>query len=279
MSHVRLTHPTRPTLKFLQAQADEYRRDAVANIVNELATDRTSLVHTETREGQRTIRGSVSAPRRSRDSGESDWQQALADYVDELESHVNEFQGDGYTLEDDRLDYSKSAIITGVEWSMQPGQIYEFDYEATVNLGRGVLETGAVEALNPTVDTSLPTMLRLDGTELTGMRDYRVSKTIEADVNAVFNRDSAENNDIVPTEGPQRTVTFEGEWYGTLAERQANDQTIDALVGDRTNVTLETRFPGYSIDGYVTSYTSDLQQQTGGNSHRYRVEFVEGQRA
>jgi hypothetical protein len=265
----------------LQAQQDEYRRDATANIVNELAVDRTSLVHTETKEGERTIRGSVSAPRRARnDPNTSDWQQALANYVAELEAHVDEFQGDpGYTLVDDRLNYSKNAIITGVEWSVSPGQIYEFDYEASVTVGSGVFQSRAIDLASPTINTAFDTMLRLDGTELTGMRDYRVSKTIEADVNAVFNRDSAENNDVVPTGGPQRTVTFEGEWYGTLADRQNKDATLDNLVATKNNVTLETRFPGYSIDGYVTRYTSELQQQSGGNSHRYRLEFVEGQRA
>jgi len=147
MSHARLTHPSRPTLEFIQGQQDEYNRDAVANIVREIGTDRTSLVHTETREGRRTIRGSVSGLRRARnDTSTSDARQALANYVDELEAHVDEFQGDpGYQLVDDQLGYSKSAILESVEWSVTPGQIYEFDYEASAVVGQGVFESKAID--------------------------------------------------------------------------------------------------------------------------------------
>ncbi|AFH22462.1 hypothetical protein OSG_eHP27_00050 [environmental Halophage eHP-27] len=281
MSHARLTHPTRPTLEFIQGQQDEYNRDAVANIVREIGTDRTSLVHTETREGRRTIRGSVSGLRRARnDTSTSDARQALANYVDELEAHVDEFQGDpGYQLVDDQLGYSKSAILESVEWSVTPGQIYEFDYEASAVVGQGVFESKAIDRRNPTVNTSLDTMLRIDGEDLPGMRDYRVRREIGVTTNAVFNRDTAENNDIVPEDGPQQTVAFEGLISGTLSERQTKDAALDALVATRDPITLETYFPGYSLDGYVTAYNSTLEQQRAGNSHRYRIEFVEGQRA
>jgi hypothetical protein len=281
MPHARLTHPVRPTLEFRQGQNDEYRRDAVANIVREIGTDRAPLVHTQTQEGTRTIRGSVSAPRRARnDPSTSDWRQALANYVDELESAVDDFQGDpGYTLEDDQLDYSKTGILESVNWSLSPGQPFEIEYEAIFRVGEGVFETGDTSPRNPTVDAGMSTYLRLDGEDLPGMRDYQVSTELGLDPRAVFDRDSAENNDIVVQDGRLQTVTYDGVISGTLSERQAKDQALDAKVATGDPITLETKFPGYDLEGYLINYTSTLEQQRAGNSHRYRIEFVVGQRA
>jgi hypothetical protein len=280
MSHIKLTHPDRQTLDFLQGQQDSFEREAVANATSELATDRPTLVHTETREGTRTIRGTVTGLKRKRDSGASDAVQAIANYADELESHVDEFQGDpGYTLEDDQLDYSKQAILESIEWSLTPGRIYELDYEATVRLGRGTFESRPVTRRTPTVDTGQTPMLIVDGNDLPGMRDYRMSRSVGVNVNAVFDRDSAENNDVVFEKGTEQTVVFEGVHSGTLTERQNADAALDALVATQNSVTLETRFPGYNIEILVTNYESTLEQQRGGNSHRYRIEMIEGTRA
>lgn len=281
MSHVRLTHPSRPTLEFYRAQNDDISRSAVLNIANELAVDRTPLVHTETREIERTIRGSVSAPLRARNDGSTnDWQQSLANYADLLEAHVNEYQGiPGYTLEDDQLDISKTATLESIEWSLSPGQLYELNFEATVIVGRGTFESDSIGGRNPTVDSSMDVMLRVDGEDLPGFRDYRMNRSIGIEPRAVFDRDSAENNDLLINEGPQQTVVFEGEHTGSLAQRRAADAALESLLATKNNVTLETAFPGYSLDGFVTAYNSTLENQRGGNSHRYRFEFVEGERA
>lgn len=281
MTHARLTHPTRPTLEFRQGKSDEFGRQAVANIINEIGTDRQSLVHTQTRDSTRTIRGTVSAPRRARnDTSTSDWRQALANYADELEAAVDEFQGDpGYTLVDDQLGYSKSGVLESIQWSLSPGQIYELDYEATVRVGQGVFDTDQPTYQNPTVDSGMDVWLRIDGEDLPGFRNYQVQRSLEVNTAAIWNRDTAENNDQVVEAGPQTTVTFDGVISGDLASRQAKDQAVDAKVATADPITLETKFPGYSLDGFVTAYNSTLEQQRGGNSHRYRFEFVRGQRA
>jgi hypothetical protein len=280
MSHVRLTHPTRNTLTFKQSVNDEYSREAVANITQELGTDRPPLVHTETRDSRRTIRGTVSAPKQSRDTGAPDWQQALADYVDRLESHVDEYQGiPGYTLVDDQLDISKTATLESVEWSMSPGQLFEIDYTANVVVGRGTFEDADIQRRNPTVDTSMSTMLRLDGYDLEGFNDYQVNREVGLNPKPVYNRESAENNDIIMEDGPRQTIVFEGEWSGDISVRRQRDAEIDSLVATKNPITLETRFPGYNLDGFLINYESTLEDQRGGNSHRYRVEFVEGTRA
>jgi len=287
MSHIRLIHPDRETLNFLQGQQDEFQREAVANVTSELATDRPTLVHTETREGTRTIRGSVTGLKRKRDSGASDAVQALANYADELESHVDEFQGDqsdanpGYTLEDDELNYSKNAVLESIEWSLTPGRIFDLEYEATVLIGKGTMEARNINRRKPTVDTGMDVMLRVDGNDLPGMRDYRMQRSIGVELKAIFNRsrDSAENNDIIMQEGEQQTIAYEGVHSGTLAERQAADAALDDIDSTKNSVTLSTRFPGYDLDVLVINYKSTLEQQRGGNSHRYRIEMIEGTRA
>jgi len=279
MSHAQLTHPTRATLPFHQTQTNESTTQAVANIANELGVDRPSLVHTETREGEETIRGLVSAPRRSRESGTADWVQSLADYVDELESHVDEYQGFGYTLEDSELDRDRTVVLESLEWSLTPGQPYDFEYEATLIVGEGTFETDTITRRNPTVNTGMNVMLRVDGVDLPGFRDLRKNRSIGLSPNAVFGRESADNNDVVVDEGVQESWTFEGTHTGTKTERQNAHNTLNNLVATKNPVTLETRFPGYSIDGFVTAYGPTQESRFGDSLNHYQVEFVRGTRA
>lgn len=280
MSHARLTHPTRPTLEFYRAQNDEAERSASLSLANQLGTDRPTLVHTETREVSRTVTGSVSAPERAQnDPNTTDWRQALANYADLLEASVDEFQGEGYTFDGDQLNTSKPAVLEAVEWSLSPGRIYELQYEASVLIGNGTFESANVTRQNPTVDDSLATMIEVDGVECPGMRDFSVRREIGTETKGIFDRDSAENNDIVITEGAQRQLVFEGVHSGTRSARETADDALNSLLALADPVTLDTYFPGYSIEGYVTAYNSTLEQQRGDTSHRYRLEFQEGQRA
>jgi hypothetical protein len=217
--------------------------------------------------------------KRKRDSGASDAVQALANYADALESHVDEFQGTGYQLNDDQLDIQKRGVLESIEWSLTPGRVYELDYEATVRIGRGTFESRSIIPRKPMVDTGQTPMLIVDGNDLPGMRDYRMNRSVGVTANAVFDRESAENNDVVFEEGQQQTIVFEGEHTGTLTQRQNADAALDALVATQNSVPVETRFPGYTLNCFVTNYESTLEQQRGGNSHRYRIEMIEGTRA
>jgi len=284
--HARLTHPVRPTLEFRGGQSSETQREAVASVTNELATDRTQLVHTETRDVRTTERGTATGMRRAQnDPDTSDAYQALANYAVELEAHVDEFQGadPAYTYENDQTDTGTNAILESVEWSITPGRRYELDYEASIITGRGVFSMRDISPEVVTADAPFDALLRLDGTELPGFRDYRVTKELGVNPKGIFNRETAENNDVIIEEGASRVVSFEGVHTGTQSERAAADAALSELVGTKQNVTLETRFPGYLIDGYVTVYNSTFEQNrafgTTSGSHRYRIEFVEGQRA
>ena len=280
MPHARLTHPNRATLPFRQGQIDEAQREAITSATNELGTDRKTLVHTETTDQTRTVQGLVSAPRRAaNDPNTSDWKQALANYLDLLESSVDEFQGDGYTFEDDQLDLQQSAVLESISWTFARGQPFDIEYEATVRIGRGTFEVRPLDRRTPTVDESMTVMATVDGVDLPGLRNYAVSRSVGLDVTGVFDRDSAENNDAVFNEGVQQSITFEGTHTGTLADRQAADAALTDRVATKDPVTLNTQFPGYTLEGYLTSYNSNLEARFGDGRHDYALEFIEGRRA
>lgn len=280
MSHVRLTHPLRPTLDFHQAQSDETNRQAVANIANEIGVERPSLVHTETREVERQIRGRVSAPRRaSADPNTNDWRQSLANYVDLLESHVDEFQGEGYTLVDDNLGINKQCVLESIEWGLNQGSPYEVEYTANILVGKGVFDERDIVTRSPTVNSGMTTMLEIDGESLPGMRDYTMNRGIEIDLKATFNRSTAENNQAVVTEGVQQRVSFEGTITGSQSVREAKDKALDSKLATKDPLILKTQFPGYELSGYVVGYNSTQEVRMGERVHEYSFEFVEGTRS
>jgi len=286
MSHARLTHPIRPTIEFRGGQNAEQQREAVGNVTNELATDRTPLVHTETREVRFAERGTATGRRRAANDTDTDnARQALANYAVELEAHVDEFQGDpGYTHVDDQSGEETDAVLESVEWSLTPGRVYELDYEASVVAGQSTFESEDISPEDVSVGAPFDAMLRIDGVECPGMRDYRVETSIGVNVNAVFARDTAENNDVVPEEGRGRVLTFEGVHTGTQSERATADAALRDRLATEENVTLETSFPGYSMDGFLMRYNSTYPQNRSFDdstkgAHQYRIEFVEGGRA
>jgi len=275
MADARLTHPTRPTLPFYQRQSDEENRTLVADAFQPIGSE--PKVYTESRQRGESIRGLVTGNRRAaNDPDTNDKRQALANYVDRLESHVDEYQGDGYTYEDDILDVSKNAILREVTWEIQPGQVDSLIYTADVVVGRGVLTERDISRERPTVNTSMTPMLRVDGIDLPGMRRYEVAKNLKVEEKPIFDRDSAENNDIVVESGAQRIITFEGTFTGDASQRAATDDALDDLLATRDAVTLETKFPGYEIEGFVKQFDSDQRSEFGSQRSDYTFQFVEG---
>lgn len=278
MSHARLTHPSRPTLEFRQGQTDSDQRQAVTNVANQIGSDLPTLVHIQTKEGERQIDGRVTAPRRARNDGStSDWQQALANYVDLLEAHCDEFQGLGYTLVDDVRSTSKRVIYESVEWSIGQGRPFDLEYTCNFKIGRGTLDEKAIERRNPTVNSGMSVAATVDGNDLPGLREMRVRREVGIDVRAIYDADNAENNDAIAEAGEQQQITFRGTHTGSDATRAAADSTLEALLG-AGQVTFTTRFPGYAVDGFVTGYDSDLESRFGANSHHFSLQFIIGDR-
>jgi len=280
MADARLTHPTRETLPLRQRQTNTDTKTAAANIANEIGTERPSLVHTETREREIPVRGVVTGRRlATQDPGTNDIQQALANYVDTLQAHVDEFQGDGYIYEDDLLNRSVNGILESVQWSLTPGQLGAIEYETQFTVGKGVLEAQPIQRRNPTVDMTRNTLLTIDGTDLPGFRDYQVEKTIGTEAKAVFDRDSAENNQVVVEDGDQLTIQFSGTHTGDPATRETREDQLDSLVATQSEVTLQTAFPGYSVDGFLLEHETGEEARFGSQSNHYSITFVEGTKA
>lgn len=279
MAGARLTHPTRPTLPLYQRQTDEDAQEAVADIARETGNERPPLIHTRARQRRRSIRGLVTGNRRAANSVETDdKRQAIANFVDRLEAHCNSFQGEGYTFKDDLYDISLNGCIESVSWRRRPGRPDSIEYELSYVVGKGAFELGGIDRLNPNVDGTQPTMLRLDGTDLPGMRDYQVSREIGLEVNPVFTTGNAtaERNDIVETEGPLRTIVYEGTATGSPEQRQALDGTLTNLEANQNKITLNTKFPGYNLEGFLIKYDNDQQARLGSQMSHYRIEFAQG---
>lgn len=275
MTYARLTHSTRPTLEFRQLQQDEDSQEAVTDIAAEIGDDRPPLVHVRGRNRDRSLTGLVSGSRRARDDDSTaDWQQAIANYILELEAHCDEFQGLGYTFQDDIRGESISVCYDSLEWTLRQGQPFDVEFDIGLSVGRGTLDSRGVDVSEATIREDLDVAARVDGIDLPGLREFSLSHSWETDVRSIYNRDTAESNDIVAEEGVQRIWTFEGTHTGTETERSNADAALDSLLGTGL-VDFETRFPGYTVEGKVLSYNSDFRAQYGESYHQFALTFIE----
>jgi hypothetical protein len=274
MPHARLTHSSRPTLEFRQAQIDDGNQSADENVIDEVGTGGPPLVHVESREREHTIQGLVTAPRRARnDPNTNDWEQALANYLVELERRVDTLQGDGYTFEDDLANESFDCVYHAVEWTLQAGRPYEVEFDATVTAGQGVLGSESLSVPSVTVGT-FDAGAKLDGNLLPGLRQLTVRREFGIDPMPLYDKSSAEVNDIQVSGNRQHRIVFEGTWTGDDATRRGNEDTIEALVG-QSGINMELRLPGYTLTGTVLDYSRDYESTYGTDQHQYRVEFLQ----
>lgn len=281
MTHASISHATRGTLEFRQPQMDADQREAVADIFQEIGTERDPLVHIRARNRQRSIRGIVTGPRRAEDDSNTtsgEWRQALANYVDELESHCDEFQGfgsDGYSFTDDIRSESFPVVFESVDWTLSKGQPWRFEYDISLLIGQGVMGVRGRSPRNPTVDSAMTVAARVDGNDLPGLREFESVREIEYEPNALYGSGTATNNDVLATDGLVQRFTFRGTHTGSNSARATADSNLQALIG-AGQVTLETKWPGYDIQGYVTRYNSDFETRYGSSRHNFELEFVEG---
>jgi len=122
-------------------------------------------------------------------------------------------------------------------------------------------------------------MATVDGIDLPGFRQIASTRGYEVDTFALFNRDSAQDNDIQADSAVEHQIRFEGTHTGPRADRRQADAALDALAPTKQNVTLETYWPGYDVDGFVLNYQSNFEARFGTGRHDYRLEFVVGERA
>ena len=279
MPHASITHPRRGSLEFRQAQQDGDTQSADANVISDTGSGLPPLVHVESRERERQIRGLVTGPRRAEaDPDTNDWQQALANYIVQLERHVDTLQGEGYTFEDTIRGETVNAVYHAVEWTLKAGRPYEIDFDATLTIGSGVFPPEPLDVPDVTVDSSMDVAARVGGVDLPGLRQMRVRREFPTDVTPLYNKSSAEVNDVKASGSTQHQIEFEGTHTGTDSQRAAADDALEALIGD-SSTTFETRFPGYSLDGAMMEYESNLESTFGTNMHQYRLRFLEAREA
>ena len=275
MSDYRLEHPDRGTLEFRQAQRGEDQREAVADVTAERGVDRPPLVHVRARTRERTLTGRVTAPRRAREDGDTDdWLQALANYVVRLEAFCDDQQGAGYTFVDDQQDEQTPVVLHEVEWTLAASQPYEIEFSVSMATGEGVLASRPLDDRTADPQTGMDVAARVEGVDLPGFRELRVTRSFDTETDALFGRGSAANNQVVAESGVEHRVEFSGTHTGTESERRQADAALEALIGAGL-VEFQTRFPGYALEGKVLAYRPERQAGFGTDRHDYELTFVE----
>jgi len=200
----------------------------------------------------------------------------VAQFIDGLESRVDQFQGDGYTLDDEQLDENIPVVLTASSWRFNRGQPYEVQYDVSAAVGVGTNDETLLSERNPDPNGGMDTYLEIDGIALSGMRRYESTTQIQAEVKPVFNRDTAEKNEVIITNRAVQTIVFEGTHTGSQSQRASDDAALDNLLATETEINCKTKVPGYTLEGFVTGYDSTFNAGYGQNRHDYRVQFTEG---
>lgn len=272
MTYLTLTHPERPDFNLPQPQSDDNQRQAITDIAAPLGSEEPPNVHTRGRQAERQINGLYLSDR----GGDQSRRQDVADFIDNLEQRTDQFQGEGYTLLDEQLDTSRGVILNSSTWQIQPGRPYEVRYELGVQVGIGTAEVQSVGLRNPTVNDSMDTYLEIDGIPLPGMRQYESTTEVPTEVNPRFNRDTAETNDIIIENKETQRIIYRGTHTGPQVDRAAADRALRDLLATKIEVECKTKVPGYTLDGFVTSYNSDFNGDFGETKHNYELEFTVG---
>jgi hypothetical protein len=266
------------TLVFEGAQQDERSETANPNLYND-PTQRDTKVHVDERESEIGVNGRLSAPRLAqRDAYSDDWRTALAEWVVQYESFCTQLQAPGYTFIDPLRDISRTVVMDSVEWTINAGSPYEIQFQTNLITGEAVLEPQdiAEKTANPKPKTD--PMGVIAGTNLTGFTSMSVRRFFKTKTNpkAYSGIDTATKNEIVAESGLTHKIEYEGQFTGDYAERQSFDNTLDALIGKTDEITFQTAFPGYAIDGALLRYDSNFAAETGVKMHSYQLEFMEG---
>jgi len=275
MSHLTLTHPQRPDLSLPQGQSDNYGRTAVTDIAAPVEdNDRPPAVHTRGRENERQVTGLFTAGSDASTQG----RQAVANFLDKLETRVDIKQGEGYDVADQQLSTSISGILPSMTWRFQSGRPFEVQYELSLQVGKGTNQTGALDRRFPIVNNGMDTMLEVDGIPLPGWRQYESTREVQTEVKPRFSRDTAQTNDIIIQSKAVQTITFRGTHTGPQAQRASDDAALDDLLATKEEVQCKTKIPGYTVPGFVTGYDSDFNADFGEEKHNYELQFTVGER-
>jgi len=163
MAHLTLTHPERTDFDLPQGQNDEYTREALTDIMAGTTSEHDPTgIFTKGRQAERSVTGRMTATNGSENFMRTD----MAEFIDGLESRVDQFQGDGYTLVDSQLDESIPVILTAASWRFNRGQPYEIEYDMTAQVGTGTNKNNEMFERNPNPNSGMNTYLEIDGIEL-----------------------------------------------------------------------------------------------------------------
>jgi len=266
------------TLVFEGAQQDDRTEQADPDIYNDPTQDIPPQVNVERRASEIGVNGRLSAPRLAqRVEYDDDWRTALAEWVVQYESFCTQFQQPGYTFVDPLRDIERTVVMDQAEWTINAGAPYEIQFRTNLLTGEAVLEQEDIVEKTAAPRPKSDPMGVLNEISLPGFTSMTVGRTFEAEVNprAYSGIDTATENEIVAKSGITHRIEYEGQFTGTREERQNFDKALNDVVGT-FQLSFETAFPGYTLDGYLLDFDSNYRAQSGTKLHKYSLEFIEG---
>lgn len=279
MTDITLTHTSsgRPDVQFLRAQDDRRVEESVADVVDDIGVRDPPRATVEGRGGTRRIQGRMTGAAASSLSGfSSDWRTALAEWLVRLEAAIDEFQGLGYTLDDQERGLSLPVVVHACQWTIQAGRPFEATYRVDVTIGKNTQENRSADpkTATPGAKDSSPFLTGVQS--LTGLQTMRVEREFDIEVDPINFDPDVEATEVRPTSRPKHVITYNGEKAGTETERQTFDNGIETEQSDLESLsTFETVMPGYDLDGKIMNYRSDWRASRGTGIHDYEITFLE----
>jgi len=254
------------------AQESTTTSEARLNVTSVQTKDSDETIITGFRSAeQNPLSGTVTGPRLARNGDyPSDKRDAIAQYINELESFVSPTQGVGYTLSDDERDRDTTVIVQTATWTISYGAPYEARWTLDVARGEGVLSSSPRSVADTTPNSSET----IDSTDMGTIDEKRTELSIDVDVSPIAYADASETI-IVPNSGVTRRVTISARKGGTLSSLRSFDDTMRGYVGNKSTRTFQTAMPGTSHEVLIESYDGTIRAGVP-NILDYRCTLFEG---
>lgn len=177
---------------------------------------------------------------------------SLADWVSALLSRVDGTQGSGYRIRSEYRGRSFEGVLENVQYQREMGSPDQVKWEATLKRGTSLMPLSS----NVTSSTGTPSnTATIDGYDLGIIRQQ--SEEVSQNVMQLpIALNDFEDHPMIPTSGAVREIEIQGSLTGSEASRREFDEYMDTQFAETGTVTYNSAFPGYTLTGQVTDYTS-----------------------
>lgn len=232
-------------------------------------SDETLLTGLESQESF-TVTGIATGNRLAQQSKFSnDPNEALAEWVVEMETYVNGSQGSGWTFQDDERGDTFNVLAETFGWQRNKGERLQVLWDLSLKWAQGMMEDASTspDAVNPS------TTWKLDGKELPGMASHRQQKRQRIKIYPIALADPGQNEGKASS-GATRQIMIRGQVTDQTGLNSFDDR-MQSLIGQDTIVDFESAFPGRTKQVMVRNYDS-IREAGRTRLGDYTLELVEG---